>query len=202
MEKNMSHYFINDDNLNNEYRNFDYTFKSNRLSFTSDLGVFSKDRVDFGTNVLLNSLPDLKDVKSMLDVGCGVGVIGICVNKAYHDIKVMMVDVNDRCVSLANKNALSNHVNAKAINSNLYEKVEDKYDLILSNPPIRAGKKVVFGVVEEAKDHLNEGGKIIVVIQKKQGAASLEKRMEEVFKNVEVINKEKGYFIIQSVNRI
>lgn len=195
----MSHYYITDNNLKNEFRTFKYTYKNNLLEFTSDLGVFSKDRVDFGTNILLNSLPDLKNYNSLLDVGCGVGVIGITLSKTYPSLNTLMVDVNERCIELANKNCLSNKVKAQAILSNLYENVTDKYDIIISNPPIRAGKKVVFGVVEGAYSTLNDKGEIYVVIQKKQGAESLLKRMNEVFSNAEVVNKEKGYYIIKSI---
>lgn len=195
----MSHYYITDNNLKNEYRTFKYTYKNNLLEFTSDLGVFSKDRVDFGTNVLLNSLPDLKQYNSLLDVGCGVGVIGITLSKTYPNLNTLMIDVNERCIELANKNSANNKTKAQAILSNLYENIINKYDIIISNPPIRAGKKVVFGVVEGAYNTLNDKGEIYVVIQKKQGAESLLKRMNEVFSNAEVIKKEKGYYIIKSI---
>lgn len=197
----MSHYYINDNNLKNERRTFSYDYKGKRINFTSDLGVFSKDRLDFGTHVLLQSLPDLSDKKSLLDVGCGVGCIGVSIAKAYPNLEVTMIDVNERCVELSRKNSLDNKVNTKVLYSNLYENISEMYDVIISNPPIRAGKKVVLGVVEEGYGYLNNGGEVYVVIQKKQGADSMKKRMEEVYGNVEIVDKDKGYFIFRSCKR-
>ena len=197
----MGHYYINDNNLKNERRTFSYDYKGKRINFTSDLGVFSKDRLDFGTHVLLQSLPDLSDKKSLLDVGCGVGCIGVSIAKAYPNLDVTMIDVNERCIDLSRKNSLDNKVNTRVLYSNLYENISEMYDVIISNPPIRAGKKVVLGVVEEGYNHLNNGGEVYIVIQKKQGADSMKKRMEEVFGNVDIVDKDKGYFIFRSYKR-
>lgn len=196
----MNHYYTNNSNLKSDIRTINYTYKGCNISFKTDAGVFSKEHIDFGTNVLLNSLEDLSTYKKLLDVGCGYGTIGLTIAKAYQNLSVDMVDINERAVSLANLNAKENLIdNAVAITSNIYEKVVDSYDVIVSNPPIRAGKKVVFEIVEKAKDFLNINGFIYVVIQKKQGAPSLMNKMEEVYGNIEVINKEKGYYIIKSV---
>ncbi len=196
----MSHYFIDDKNLKSDIKELRYTFKNNNIIFKSDSGVFSREHIDFGTNVLLNSLEDLNNIKSVLDVGCGYGIIGLSIAKAYQNIDVQMIDINEKAVLLADINRRYNEINnAKVCQSNLYENVNGKYDLIISNPPIRAGKKVVFAIVEEGKDFLNDNGIIYVVIQKKQGAPSLYNKMMEVYKNVEIITKEKGYFIIKSV---
>jgi 16S rRNA (guanine1207-N2)-methyltransferase len=197
----MSHYYITDNNLKNESRTFSYDYKGKRLSFLSDLGVFSKDRLDFGTHVLLQSLPDFSDRKSLIDVGCGVGCIGICLKKAYPNLEVLMLDVHDRCIELTKKNIENNKIEATVLKSSLYENVNGSYEIIISNPPIRAGKKIVFGVVEDGFDLLKNGGEVYIVIQKKQGADSMKKKMEEVYGNVEVISKEKGYFVFKSIKR-
>lgn len=197
----MSHYYITDNNLKNESRSFSYDYKGKRLSFLSDLGVFSKDRLDFGTHVLLQSLPDFSDRKSLIDVGCGVGCIGICLKKAYPNLEVLMLDVNERCIELTKKNIENNKIEATVLKSSLYENVNGSYEIIISNPPIRAGKKIVFGVVEDGFDLLKNGGEVYIVIQKKQGADSMKKKMEEVYGNVEVISKEKGYFVFKSIKR-
>ena len=142
----------------------------------------------------------MEKYSSVLDVGCGYGTIGLAIAKGYPDLKVDMVDVNERAVSLTKNNIVYNNLrNVNAFVSDLYSKVTSTYDCIISNPPIRAGKKVVFGVVEEGYRYLNENGVIYVVIQKKQGAPSLFNKMNEVYGNAEIINKEKGYYIIKSV---
>ena len=194
----MSHYYKYDPTLSDDIHTFAYTFRGHTLKFETNSGVFSKERVDFGTNVLLNSLPSLDDTKSVLDVGCGVGIIGICIKKAYPNTSLTMVDINERCIELTNKNLGENTIKAEVYLSDMYEKVEGLFDLILSNPPIRAGKAKVFEVVDGAYKHLNDKGSLICVIQKKQGAESLIKHMEEVFGNFEILNKEKGYYIIKS----
>lgn len=198
--KRMNHYYTNNTDLKSEIRTIKYTYKNATVSFKTDSGVFSKEHIDFGTNVLLNSLEDLSTYKKLLDVGCGYGTIGLSIAKAYNHLLVDMVDINERAVRLANLNAKENKIdNAVAITSNIYENVRGTYDVVISNPPIRAGKKVVFEIVEKAKEHLNLNGFIYVVIQKKQGAPSLINKMEEVYGNIEIINKEKGYYIIKSV---
>ena len=186
----MSHYYVNDNNLRSNKHIVTYTYKGNVLKYNADNGVFSKERVDFGTNVLLNALPDFPDGARVLDVGSGYGVIGIAIAKSNKKIMVEMVDVNERAVDLAKENINLNKVdNVKVYLSNLYEKVEGTFDYIISNPPIRAGKEIVHGVVKEGYKYLNNGGKIYLVIQKKQGSPSLEKCLFEVFGNVETVDK-------------
>ena len=198
----MGHYYTNDSNLESKERIIEYTFLGKRVKLISDNGVFSKNRVDFGTNVLLNSLEDLSNINSVLDVGCGIGIIGICIKVKYDNLNVTMIDVNNRALDLAKKNILLNNLTEiNALESNLYENIQDKFDMIISNPPIRAGKEIVHGVVNEGIKHLNNGGFMYIVIQKKQGAESMMKKMEEVFGNIEVVNKESGYMILKSINK-
>ena len=109
-----------------------------------------------------------------------------------------MIDINSRAIDLAKQNAERNQVDANIFQSNIYESVTGKFDYVISNPPIRAGKKVVHQVIEEAYDHLNQGGTLTIVIQKKQGAPSAKAKMEDVFGNAEVVKKDKGYYILRS----
>lgn len=198
----MGHYFINDPTLASNKKQIGYTFLGKELTFLTDNGVFSKDRVDFGTNVLLNSLEDLKDVKSILDVGCGVGIIGLSIAKKYNNINVDLVDVNERAINLTIENIKNNKLtNCNCFLSSVYENVKNKYDLIISNPPIRAGKDIVHGIASGAINHLNDNGMFYAVVQKKQGADSFEKKLEEVFGNVEIVNKKNGYIIFKSVKK-
>ena len=196
----MGHYFINDPNLKSNKKIIRYTFLGKENSFNTDNGVFSKDRVDFGTNVLLNSLEDLKTVKTVLDVGCGVGVIGISIASKYQKIHVDMIDVNEKAVLLTSENIKLNKLNnCDAFVSDVYSSVKGCYDLIISNPPIRAGKEVVHKIASSAKEYLNDGGMFYAVVQKKQGADSFKRKLEEVYGNVEVVNKDSGYMIFKSV---
>jgi 16S rRNA (guanine1207-N2)-methyltransferase len=194
----MSHYFINDDKLESRQYEFSYTFKDFRLNFRADNGVFSKNRVDFGTYVLINSLPEFHD-ELILDVGCGVGVIGLCLAKANPKTSIHLIDINSKAIELAKKNALNNKINNVVIyESDVYSQVHETFDVIITNPPIRAGKAVIYKIVEEALTKLNVGGKLYLVIQKKQGAPSMKEKLLDVFGNCTEVNKEKGYYIFGS----
>lgn len=164
--------------------------------FYTDAGVFSKKMVDYGSQVLLNAL-DLQRGKTLLDVGCGYGPLGISLAKV-RGVKSTMIDINSRAIDLAKKNAERNGVVAHIFQSNIYENVSEKFDYIISNPPIRAGKKVVHEIIEGAFDYLNQGGSLTIVIQKKQGAPSAKAKMEDVFGNSEILKKDKGYYILRS----
>ena len=198
----MSQYFEYDPSLKDDIKHYEYTFKGYRLSFKTNSGIFSKERVDFGTNVLLSGLDDLSNKKDILDLGCGNGVIGIAIKKAYPNASVTMADINIKCVAISKENAKINKVDVNVLESDMYKNIDSSFDLILSNPPIRAGKAKVFEVVEDGFKHLNMGGEIICVIQKKQGAESLLKKMNEVYGNTNIINKEKGYYLIRSIKNI
>ena len=166
------------------------------MKFLTDAGVFSKKMIDFGSQVLLSCL-SFQQGESILDVGCGYGPLGLSLVKAQ-GIHATMVDVNTRALDLAQKNADLNQVEAKIFQSNVYDQVEGSFDHIISNPPIRAGKKVVHEVLSGSFDHLNPGGDLTIVIQKKQGAPSAKAKMEEVFGNCEILKKDKGYYILRS----
>ncbi len=195
----MAHYYTNNVDLKSEKTLIPFEYKNHQLHFVSDNGVFSKVRVDYGSRVLLNAMTVLPSQKTLLDVGCGYGTLGLSLQKAYPWLHVEMVDVNERAIQLANESAKYNNIiHAHAYLSFAYENVQGMFDIIVSNPPIRAGKKVVFEILEKAYDHLNENGELVIVIQKKQGAPSAKKKMEEVFGNCEVVTKDKGYFILKS----
>ncbi len=194
----MAHYFENDDSVISEPATITYDFQGQHLTYTTDHGVFSRQRLDYGSRVLMDAI-DIGDAKSMLDVGCGYGTMGIALKSVHEDLQVLMTDVNKRAISLAKENIKCNNLEGiDVIESDVYENVHDRYDLVISNPPIRAGKKVVSAIISGSYDHLNEGGRLVIVIQKKQGAPSAKKLMEEIFGNATVIKKDKGYYILQS----
>lgn len=192
-------YFENNPNIKSVPFYLDFYFYKHKLTFKSDNGVFSKHSIDFGTNLLLKNV-SLNNTDRLLDMGCGIGIMGISLAKMYPDIKVDMVDVNLRAIELVKENIVNNGIsNAQVFESNTYSNVTGEYDVIVTNPPIRAGKSVVHDIVLNGKNHLINGGKIYVVIQKKQGAESCLKAMKEVYASVDVIDKDKGYFIIKAI---
>lgn len=195
----MGHYFSNDE-LKSELHLIKVKIFDREYSFYTDNGVFSKGKLDFGTRTLLESLP-LNDIKGkVLDVGCGYGVIDIILSKIT-DASYEGVDVNKRALHLAEMNAKLNNIsNVKFYESNCYENVNDKYNVIITNPPIRAGKKIVYDIVMNAKNHLTDDGVLYIVIRKEQGAKSMLRDLEEYY-ITEVINKNKGFFIIKCILR-
>ena len=169
-----------------------------KMIFLTDAGVFSKKMVDFGSQLLLKCL-EVNQGETVLDVGCGYGPLGLSLAKAY-GVQATMVDINNRALDLARQNAERNKVEATIFQSNIYEQVEGHFDHVISNPPIRAGKQVVHEIIEKSKDFLEAGGDLTIVIQKKQGAPSAKSKMEDVFGNCEIVKKDKGYYILRSVN--
>lgn len=196
----MAHYFTNENNLKSEIRTIRYTNGAFSLVFNSDNGVFSKDHLDFGSKLLIETM--IKNVdntdknKSILDVGCGYGFIGISLAKILNS-KVVMVDINKRAIHLTNMNIKENKVNAQAFESNIYENVKEKFDVIVSNPPIRAGKNIVLEILERAHEFLNINGELWFVIRKDQGAKSIAKELEKIYK-IEIMEKSKGFYIFRA----
>jgi 16S rRNA (guanine1207-N2)-methyltransferase len=195
----MGHYFVNDDSLKSEKRKLYFNFKGFSFKFSSDNGVFSKNEIDEGSEILLTAFLNSEKRGRTLDVGAGVGVIGITIAKVT-DSEVDMLEINKRAVGLCEENIILNGVsNCKVYESDIYEKANGRYDVVISNPPIRAGKKVVFEILEKAKEYLNEQGELWVVIRKNQGADSAKKKMTEVYGNCEIVKRDSGFYILKSV---
>lgn len=168
-----------------------------KMTFLTDAGVFSKKIVDFGSQLLLKCL-EVNQGETVLDVGCGYGPLGLSLVKVY-GVQATMVDINTRALDLARRNAEKNNAKATIFQSNIYARVQGRFDHVISNPPIRAGKQVVHEIIEKSKDFLEIGGDLTIVIQKKQGAPSAKSKMEDVFGNCEILKKDKGYYILRSV---
>ncbi len=194
----MSHYFENDQNLKSELRELSYKYNSSFFKFNSDNGVFSKNKIDYGSKLLLETYLNEANVNvRVLDVGCGYGLIGIVIG-VVTDSYVDMVDVNKRAVHLANMNIKKyKEFKGQAFISDAYENVNDLYDVIITNPPIRVGKSKVLEILDGAFDYLKEDGVLYFVIRKDQGALSIKKILEET-KIVDTINRDKGYFIFRA----
>jgi len=197
----MSQYFDNVD-LKSNIEKYKTRIFDKEFCFNTDNGVFSKSKLDFGTRCLLENLP-LEEIKGeILEVGCGYGVIPIILTRIVDKIESFdAVDVNKRALHLAEMNKKENF--APKVNfflSDCYKNINKKYDVIISNPPIRAGKNIVYEIVMNARNYLKEDGKLFIVINKDQGAKSLYKDLEKVYK-CELINKKKGFWIIKCILR-
>jgi 16S rRNA (guanine1207-N2)-methyltransferase len=194
------HYYSRTQKVESDPKYWDYTLRNHHFRFKTDNGVFSKREVDFGSRLLIESF-ELPAVEGLiLDVGCGYGPIGLSVAKSYQNCLVHMVDVNERALELAKENAALNKIDNVQIyeSDRLVNVTETNFSAILTNPPIRAGKKTVHDIFEQSYDHLTADGELWVVIQKKQGAPSALEKLQELFPSVETIDKAKGYFIFKA----
>ncbi len=197
----MSHYYINDDKLESKPRLISFTMDGKTISLMSDNGVFSKNELDQGTEILIRSLLPLDLYGDILDLGCGIGTIGLTLAYLLPHVNLICVDVNTRALALAQENAkrlqISNRV--RCLQSDVYSGVEGQFNYIVSNPPIRAGKKVTYAMYEGALEHLIDGGSLIIVIRKAQGALSAKAYLESIFSNVRILEKKKGFYVIQAI---
>lgn len=192
----MGHYFTNEQ-LPSDIKETTCVVLGNHFKFLTDNGVFSKDGLDFGSRLLLEVIPREEVGGKILDMGCGYGVLGIVLARMTSK-KVDMVDVNHRALHLSKRNAKLNGVSdlVSIFESDCYSNVSGKYSTIVTNPPIRAGKKIVYDIVMNARNYLEDGGNLYLVIRKEQGAKSLIVDLEKVY-TVKVLEKKKGFFIIQ-----
>lgn len=192
----MGHYYDYDTTLESDVKELNFTLRGNSFVFHTDRGVFSRNTIDFGSRLLIESYQFTETTQSILEVGCGYGPISLAIARDF-DGEVIGIDVNERAIELANENAELNGVsNVSFTLSNVFEHIDQKYDSIMTNPPIRAGKKIVHQICLEGYDYLNNQGEMWVVIQKKQGAPSLIEKMKSVYQSVKIVKKSKGYYII------
>ena len=193
---NMNQYFENNTNLKSDINKINVKIRDISFSFYTDNGVFNKRGLDYGTRLLLENI-DFEDKTSFLDVGCGCGPIGIYISMLDNNYVVDMIDVNERAIHLTKMGLKLNKINnANVFKSDAYEKINNKYDMIITNPPIHAGKVKVYEIINGAQDYLNKGGTIYIVIRKDQGAKSLINDFNDIY-NFEIITKDKGFYIIK-----
>ncbi|CAM4471218.1 MAG: class I SAM-dependent methyltransferase [Paenibacillus macerans] len=194
------HYYSSNPTAEHDRKVWDATLRGQTFRFVSDAGVFAKGGVDFGSRTLIEAMEIPQDAK-VLDVGCGYGPIGLAAAKLAGRGHVTMIDVNARAVDLARENAELNQVsNVTILESDLFAALKDqKFDVVLTNPPIRAGKSIVHAIFEGAYERLESGGALWIVIQKKQGAPSAKAKLESLFAQVEEVTKDKGYRIYKAV---
>jgi 16S rRNA (guanine1207-N2)-methyltransferase len=194
------HYYSRKQQVESNPKSWNFSLRNHDFRFKTDNGVFSKAEVDFGSRLLIETFIPSDEQGLILDVGCGYGPIGLSIGKSFPNTIVHMVDVNERALALSSENAKSNNIsNVQIYQSDCLADVKEYgFSDILTNPPIRAGKSIVHQIFEQSFDHLRTGGSLWVVIQKKQGAPSAIDKLTELFGNVEVIDKKKGYFILRS----
>ena len=195
----MTQYFENKPTSKSNPKETIATIKGKTIKLTTDNGVFSKKGLDFGTRTLLENLPLEKINGKVLDFGCGYGPIGIFIAKETSS-QVDMIDINERSLKLAKKNAELNQVTVNIFESNIYSNIKEKYDYIITNPPIRVGNKILYEILYGAKKHLTAHGELWCVINKDQGAKTIAKNLEKEYL-VEIVDKNKGFFIIKARNR-
>ena len=194
----MTHYFNDNSDLEKNRQEHTFSFYGNTYSFTTDNGVFSKRGVDEGTIILLNALMEETIIGNILDLGCGYGVISIVLKTLKDNTIFTAVDINPRAIELTKINAENCGANIKALVSDGLNEVSDTFDVIISNPPIRTGKAVIYKLFSDSCDHLVSGGVLYLVIRRKQGAESAIKKLNEIFEEVKVIKRSKGYWVIKA----
>lgn len=201
----MEHYFIAKEHKEEDFFEFKAFVEGYEFALKSCDSIFSKDVVDYGTNLLIktfvkNQETNLKG-KTMLDVGCGYGIIGLALSRVFKEASIDMCDINSVAVELSRYNALKNHAkNIRDIKeSNAYENIKEKYDFIITNPPIKAGKENLLNILLGAHNYLNEKGELWLVIKKKHGEDSVKKALSQAFSEVEVMKRDAGYYILKAV---
>lgn len=197
----MQHYYTNNPISDKNEKIIYGIIKGEKYKFLTDNGVFSKKFIDFGTKTLLESFYTERKKLEICDLGCGYGVVSVFLANNYEDFSFTMIDINKRCLELSKKNIELNKIKSKIeiIENNVLDQISKKFDIILTNPPIRAGKNVVFKIMEQSYHSLNEGGELWVVIQKKQGMNSVKKLLEKIFNSVIIVKKNKGYYVLKSL---
>ena len=196
----MEHYFTNNEDLESKIKEINYNILDKKFTFYTDLGVFSKDKVDYGTDLLLKTyLNNHNESFKVLDVGCGYGVIGLVIESITNS-KVDMIDINKRSVHLSKMNIKKFGSNNNVFYSDAYSEVNDTYDIVITNPPIRVGNDKLLEILIDAKKHLNEKGELWYVIRKDQGGITIMKKLESIY-NIEIKEKKKGYIIFVAKNK-
>ena len=177
-----------------------FPYRGHGLNFMTDAGVFSKGELDVGSRLLLDALPAFTG--DVLDIGCGWGAIGVAIAKANKNAKVTMVDVNRRALDLCRQNCQRNGVTAEVIESDgMAEVMGRKFDAIVTNPPIRAGKQVIYKMFADAAQSLNLDGALYLVIRKQQGAESCVKYLKTLFNEVEKLDKSGGFWVLKAYDQ-
>ncbi len=193
----MDHYFTNNENLASEIRYINYNYGDINFTFASDNGVFSKNKIDYGSKLLVKTFLNSSHLKTgdFLDLGCGYGYVGITLSKLL-DINMTMVDINKRAIHLTKMNLKNNNVSADVYLSDGFANISQAFDIIITNPPIRVGKDVLLKLLLDSASHLKDSGELWFVMRKDQGVKSVMKILEEKY-TCKVMAKSKGFYIVK-----
>lgn len=200
----MQHYFIDKQHVETDFFDFNDQVLGLNLCFRSCDSIFSKNRIDDGSRTLLETVAKKCTLSgNCLDLGCGLGVIGISLAKKFN-LNFDMIDINGTAVKISRQNTITNNVQRQTnvFESNGFSNISAMYDNIITNPPIKTGKTLLFSLMDGAYQHLNINGQLILVIRKDHGMESLKKHLIELFGNCEIIERNKGYYILKSIKNI
>ena len=194
----MGQYFDNDPSLSHKNIQQRFALLGETFTLESDRGVVSKEGLDDGTKLLIETIAKAHLGRKILDLGCGIGSLGLLLAHFDPERVITLADVNQRALELCRKNAESLGVGERCDirESDVYSNISETYDTIVTNPPIRAGKRVTYAMYAGALSHLNEDGRLILVIRKKQGADSCQEYLESLFSSVEKVASKKGYRVL------
>ena len=194
------HYYTENPGSEHDFRTVRCSALGVEAEFLTDAGVFSRDGLDTGTRALLEALPE--PAGRVLDLGCGWGAVGVLMGKRWPKAEIVMTDINRRAAELARRNLARNGVTAQVFDGDGFENVPGDFDLIATNPPIRAGKAAIYALFADAKDRLRPGGELYIVIRKQQGAPSALKYLREIFSEAEVVSRTAGFWVIRAWDQI
>ena len=191
-------YFTREPNSESRPVSCEFDYRGKHFRFMTDAGVFSRGELDTGTRLLLEALPEVM-TGSLLDMGCGWGPVGICLKAVWPQAEVILADVNLRALNLSRENAARNGVQVACLESDGFAALQDRtFDAVITNPPVRAGKQVIYQMFAEAAQHLKEGGSLYLVIRKQQGAESCLKYLKTIFSRVEKLSRSGGFWVLEA----
>ncbi|QZA33117.1 methyltransferase [Hydrogenibacillus sp. N12] len=198
----MDHYFRPRPDLESRPTAFTVTVAGRTLRFRTDRGVFSRGGLDAGSRLLIETVT-LDPGARLLDLGAGYGAVGLALKARFPDARVTMIDINPRAAALAEHNAAQNGFSDVRVfvGDGIAPVAGERFDAVVINPPIRAGKAVVFRLYREAHDALVPGGALWAVVHKKHGAPSHRTALQALFGEAAVVRRERGYHILQAIKR-